>query len=288
MNSMLTYTLQMLETRAPKKIQASGIAVLLAMASPGAFAADFPRAPAPAVAPIQQPAPVVPVWSWTGFYIGVNGGGSIGTDSNSDVFFPTGPGVNPPAVLSNDRHALLGGLVGGQIGYNWQVAPTWLFGVEGDGQWTNQRDTLTFTGQNIGGPGTSISYADGERIRSIATARARFGWIRDSFLWYVTGGGAWADINSDYTLTSTIPRTFPSPTIASFSTTKSGWTIGGGVETHLGGNWTGKLEYLFVDLGSVDHTFTSPVTAAGTFALFDATHSVRDHIIRVGLNYKFW
>jgi outer membrane immunogenic protein len=241
--------------------------------------------------PIQNPVSVVPVWSWTGFYIGVNGGGSIDTDSNNATLFLAGPGVNRPLLLWDDRHALPGGLFGGQIGYNWQLAPNWLFGVEADGQWTNQRNTFTFTGQNVNGDGggLTVSATDEERIRSLATVRARFGWIRDSFLWYVTVGGAWADIKSDYTLTSTIPAmTFPSPVIASFSTTKSGWTIGRGVETHLGGNWTAKLEYLFVDLGSVEYTFTSPATAAGTFAVFDATHSVRDHIIRVGVNYKFW
>jgi hypothetical protein len=103
--------------------------------------------------------------------------------------------------------------------------------------------------------------------------------------WYVTAGGAWADIKDDYTITSTLPAlTFPSPTGANFSTTKSGWTIGGGVETHLGGNWTVKL--VFVDLGILSHRFTTPVTAAGTFGIFDSTHSVQDHIIRVGARAK--
>jgi outer membrane immunogenic protein len=280
MNSVLTYTLQMRETHAPKKIRASAIAVHLAMVSSSAPPADLPRAP------IQQLAPIAPAWSWTGFYIGINGGGGIGTDSNSDVLFPALP--NPPSAPSDGRRALPGGLVGGQIGYNWQLNPNWLFGVEADGQWTSQRVASNVAAQNVNGVGNSVSYTDDERIRSMATARGRFGWIRDSFLWYVTGGGAWADVKNDYTLISTFPAmTFPSPTVASFSTTKSGWTIGGGVETHLGGNWTAKLEYLFVDFGSLHHTFTS-LPAPPTFALFDATHGVQDHIIRAGVNYKFW
>jgi outer membrane immunogenic protein len=289
MNPVLTHMRHMRPIRAMKGIRATGIAVLLALASPGAFAADFARLPV--AAPIPQPVPVVPVWSWTGFYIGFNAGGSIGVDSTgsalssppTSALFP-----NNPYLFSNVTRALPGGLVGGQIGYNWQFAPNWLFGVEGDGQWTGQRNTSSVTGQNISFAVFTSSYSDEERINSIATARARFGWIRDSFLWYVTGGGAWADVKDNYAISSTLPAlTFP-PTAASFSTTKSGWTIGGGVETHLGGNWTAKLEYLYVDLGSVNNTFASPVTAAGTLGIFESTHSIQDHIIRIGVNYKFW
>jgi outer membrane immunogenic protein len=290
MNSMLTHMLHMRRTRAMKRIHASGIAVLLATASSGAFAADLTRLPA--VAPMQQPTPVVPVWTWTGFYLGFNVGGNIGVDSGTSALSspPTSAEFpNNPFLFSNVRRAFPGGIAGGQIGYNWQVAPSWVFGIEGDWQWSGDRSTSSVTGQNISLAVFTSSYSDEERINSIATARARFGWTRDSFLWYVTGGGAWADIKNDYTITSTLPAlTFPSPSGANFSTTKSGWTVGGGVETHLGGNWTAKLEYLFVDLGTVDHTFTTPVTAAGTFGIFDSTHSVQDHIIRIGVNYKFW
>jgi opacity protein-like surface antigen len=60
-----------------------------------------------------------------------------------------------------------------------------------------------------------------------------------------------------------------------FSTTKSGWTVGPGAEIRLGGNWTAKLEYLFVNLGSVNHIFTTSRTAAGTFAVFDSSHNIQ-------------
>jgi outer membrane immunogenic protein len=290
MNSVLTYTLYMMRIGPTHRILASGIAAFLAVGSlEEAFAADLARAPA-AAAPVPTPVPVVPVYNWTGFYIGFNAGGSIGSDSNSNAIsvFPTVV-INNPVVSSDGRRALPGGIAGGQIGYNWQLGPSWVFGVEGDWQWSGQRNTSNLIGQDFGPPMITASYSDEEKINSIATARARFGWARDSFLWYVTGGGAWAGMKDDYTLTSSVPPvTFPSPTGINFSTTKSGWTIGGGVETHLGGNWTAKVEYLFVDLGSVANTFTAPLTTVGTSVVFNSSHSVQDHIIRIGVNYKFW
>jgi outer membrane immunogenic protein len=287
MNSVLTYALYMMRFGLTNRILASGIAAFLAAGSLEASAADLVRAPA-AVAPV--PTPVVPVYNWTGFYIGFNAGGSIGSDANStavSVFPPTA--INNPVVSSDVRRALPGGIAGGQIGYNWQLGPSWVFGVEGDWQWSSQRNTSNFTGQDFGSLLITGSYAEEEKINSIATARARFGWARDGFLWYVTGGGAWAELKDDYTLTSSLPAAiFPSPIGINLSATKSGWTIGGGVETHLGGNWTAKVEYLFVDLGSVSHTFTIPVAPVSTLVAFDTTHSVQDHIIRIGVNYKLW
>jgi outer membrane immunogenic protein len=192
------------------------------------------------------------------------------------------------------------------IGYNWRLAPSWVLGVEADWQFSRERSTssvagntlravtTTTTGEDDGGSRTTATitqiangYADDERINSIGTARVRFGWVQDSFLLYLTGGAAWAEIKDNYTLTSSLP-VFPSPTVVNFSTTKSGWTIGPGAEFRLVGNWTAKLEYLFVDLGSVNHIFTTSRTAAGTFAVFDSSHNIQDHIVRIGLNYKLW
>jgi outer membrane immunogenic protein len=237
------------------------------------------------------PPPMVPLWSWTGFYLGVNGGGSIGVDNNAAALsgFPAAPGFVNPFLTSTTQRALPGGLIGGTLGWNWQSG-AWVWGVEGDWDWSGEKNTSTVTAANIGGvPGVGVSYTDQEKINSIGTARARLGWAHEGFLWYVTGGGAWAQIDNNYTLTSTFPATtFPSPSGASFSTTKGGWTIGGGVETHLAGGWTAKAEYLYADFGTVNQTFATPTTAAGTFSTFTSSHGLTDHIIRLGLNYKFW
>jgi outer membrane immunogenic protein len=134
-------------------------------------------------------------------------------------------------------------------------------------------------------PGTvfSTSFSNEERIRDIATARARLGWTYNCWLWYVTAGGAWAKIDSDYNRFSPFTAL---PLSASFSTTRSGWTVGGGVETQFAGNWSAKLEYLYVDLG----TLTNSVTVNPFDRVFvTATESTKIHenIVRVGLNYRF-
>ena len=163
---------------------------------------------------------------------------------------------------------------GGQIGYNYQFAPHWVVGVEGDFQGATQSDSSCVG--RCGGTGEAASFAvtDTQKLKWLATARARLGYTGSPFLWYVTGGAAWGRVHND--LVVSLPS-FPGS--ADFN--QSGWAIGGGVETHLGGNWTGKLEYLYVNLGSL----TDIVTVADQTW---ASHSdIRDHIVRVGVNYKF-
>src|SRR5262249_33313164 len=152
------------------------------------------------------------------------------------------------------------------------------------------------------------------------TWRARLGWAHDCYLWYVTAGVAWAKVESNYVLTSTpgisavavggsagmwgLPG---GAAAANFSTTKTGWVIGGGVETDIGAlfgfgghNWSMKLEYLYVDLGTVNNSIgtnlvpqlvqitTSPGlgTATGTTNFYSQNH-IYEQIIRVGINYRF-
>ncbi|HEY6257243.1 MAG TPA: outer membrane beta-barrel protein [Xanthobacteraceae bacterium] len=106
------------------------------------------------------------------------------------------------------------------------------------------------------------------------------GWTNGPALFYATGGLAYGQVNTDLSFTEAA-----SSGAASFGSTKSGWTIGGGGEIKLAGNWTAKLEYLYLDLGTV--TGASPVTS-GIFVGETDTFSsaIRDHIARVGLNYK--
>jgi outer membrane immunogenic protein len=260
---------------------------LVAFATVGsAGAADLP-----VKAPV-APALICPTCNWTGFYFGVNAGGSIGVDTNAAGLsgFPTGagfPATGNPFLSSTDKRALPGFLGGAQAGYNWQTGNV-VLGVEADWQFTDERSTLNVTGQNLAATLFTNSYSTEEHIKSIGTARARLGWAHDGFLWYVTGGAAWARIDNNTTLTSSLPAvTFASPVSVSFTTDKGGWTVGGGVETCLWNNWSAKLEYLYVDLGTINNTFTTPTTAAGTFAVFTSSDKLQDHIIRVGLNYRF-
>jgi len=115
----------------------------------------------------------------------------------------------------------------------------------------------------------------------LGTARLRVGYTpADRWLVYATGGAAFGEINTDATVA--VPG---ASTTSSFSQDQVGWAAGAGVEAALGGGWTGKVEYLHVDLGSFSYTYTSLTTFPfrGTFS---ATSHVTDDIVRVGLNYR--
>ena len=228
----------------------------------------------PAVAfalPVKAPAPV---WTWTGFYVGINGGYSAGSDPFTQAL--SAGGVARASTYTNANVASQGGLFGGQAGYNWQNGK-FVFGIEGDGQWSGQNGTscglVCAPGANANAY-TTIS----QNLDWFATARGRLGWANEGYLFYVTGGGAFGGINE----TDSLPAV---PASASFSHTLSGWTAGGGIEARLWGNWTAKIEYLHVDLGSTTNAFAYAFAAA-PFAL-STTSAIRDDLVRAGLNYKF-
>jgi outer membrane immunogenic protein len=109
--------------------------------------------------------------------------------------------------------------------------------------------------------------------------RGRIGVLASpTWLLYVTGGLAYGEIRSNETLTVGALATS-----TSFDNTRAGWTIGGGVEGVVSGNWTVKLEYLYMDFGTINNTFigTAPFTPLNL-----STH-VTDNVVRVGLNYHF-
>ncbi|HTV26604.1 MAG TPA: outer membrane beta-barrel protein [Xanthobacteraceae bacterium] len=231
-----------------------------------AFAADMPLK-APAYTP--PPAP-----TWTGWYIGANIGGSFGTASDSATFAGVPVGGGSPN---------LDGVVGGgQIGYNWQ-ANGWLFGLEADIQGTSEdgsssaSETLAVPGILPGAVTGTLSYS--EKLPWFGTVRGRLGILPSpNWLLYATGGLAYGEVDTNTTLTVGAASVGNN-----FDTTRAGWTVGGGVEGWLSPNWTAKLEYLYVDLGSFSNTFTG----VGTFTPVTLSTHVTDNIVRVGLNYHF-
>jgi outer membrane immunogenic protein len=256
--------------------------------------------------PPSTPGPC-PTCNWTGFYVGANVGGSIGHDRTLDSASLFPPGANSAAVTNPvtnvlHRESPVGWLGGGQAGFNWQTGHL-VLGVEGDLDAVGQRDTFAnhnFIASTIVVAPAVVDISSEQKIKSLATLRARLGWAENCFVWYVTGGGAWGRVQSNYTFQATQlvggGGTFTAgPAAASFSQTKSGWTVGGGVETSLAwfglsNRWSGKVEYLYVDLGSINNGFGVPVTAPtvtpASYA-FSSSSSINDHIIRVGLNYHF-
>ena len=225
-----------------KKLLLAGVGVLvLGIAS--ASAADLPRRQV--VMPAQAPIYVTPVYTWTGFYVGINGGGGWGKSDWSNVFGAA------DAKLS-------GGLIGGTIGYNYQVGQA-VFGVEGDLDWSNIKG------------GTSSGICTGTvcntRNSWLSTARGRIGFAADRFMPYVTGGAAFGDIKAD------------AAGFGSETKTRTGWTVGGGLEAAINGPWTAKIEYLYVDLGK--GSCGAAVCGVPTDVDFKA------HVVRAGLNYRF-
>lgn len=214
-----------------RKISLSAVAVVLMGGS--ALAADLPvKAAAPAYVA------AVPVFTWTGFYLGANAGYGWGSSDFDNGF---------------DLGGQDGGIVGGQIGYNWQWDNV-VFGVEADLQYADLNTGYDFVGG--GSLNTSVDY--------FGTVRARIGYAFDTFLPYVTGGLAYGKNEIDFNYLSGA---------ASASNTHVGYTVGGGAEYAFSQNWSAKVEYLWTDLGSEEYLGRDVDVSFST--------------VRAGINYRF-
>jgi outer membrane immunogenic protein len=258
------------------------LATLLAAVSvTSAAAADLP-------APVYTKAPVVadPGYNWTGFYAGANLGYSWGRSSGTSVF---GNGAGTALFSSSGSSSLNGIVGGGQAGYNWQIG-SWLWGFEADIQGTGEHGSRDFTCPSgvcrtfIGGialPSPAVSASLAQGIDWFGTVRARAGVLATPrLLIYATGGVAYGDVGSSVTLS----------TPNAFSTTSNlfGYAVGAGIEGAIGGRWTAKLEYLYVNLGNASATFTTTSFATGGGFLTSSFNSrVTDNILRAGVNYRF-
>ena len=175
--------------------------------------AGFGRGSCRAAHAVQGAPAYVPQYNWTGFYLGINGGGAWG---NSDW--------NGFAVSNSPS----GGMIGVTAGYNWQgMGSPWVFGLEGDIDWTNIKDNATACG----------ALNCQTKNNWLGTVRGRVGYAFDRFMPYFTGGLAFGDVQANL-------AGFPG-----IEDTNAGWTVGVGIEGVIAGNWTAKVEYLYVDLG---------------------------------------
>jgi outer membrane immunogenic protein len=241
---------------------------IMVFVAQGANAADLPsKAPA-----YVQP---LPAYSWTGFYAGLNIGYGAGRSSLSYSTFSLTP--IPPYVVQSADLSVAGVIGGGQIGYNWQLQSNWLVGLEADLQWANQSGSANFSVPAF----SSYVTTDQVKLDWFGTVRGRVGFITNGTnLWYATGGWAYGktELNSSTSLTGAAGT-------ANFSSNKSGWTLGAGVESQIVGNWTAKLEYLYMKLGSISGTYILIPTNLNIATT--ASADLNDHIVRAGVNYKF-
>jgi outer membrane immunogenic protein len=228
-------------------------AMALSLGTP-VFAADMAvKAP--------PPPPPVPVFSWTGFYIGANIGGAWSNNRWTDTLFLT-------PFNNNNNGVFIGG---GQIGGNYQIGQ-FVIGGEWDFDWAANNNNNT--GIIIPGVGNIVVTNNN---RWITTVAARFGWAIDHWLLYGKAGGGWVG-NNNLTITNLT-------TGASFTCGTGGWLVGAGVEYAFTNNWTVKLEYDYLGLGN--RTFFvpagSPFLAGDTFT----TNNRNVQMVKVGVNYLF-
>ena len=226
-------------------------------------------------------------YNWTGFYVGAHAGYGWG-DPDSHIDWSNSvlaDGPLPPAIPASYSKRMKGFIGGGQIGFNYQ-AGNLVLGVEADISFTGIKGDKAAGGLLNAPFGTPFAYSESQNLRWFGTARGRIGFTpASSWLIYATGGLAFGKVEAETHLTFIDIFGVPSARYdGAKSTTKTGWTLGGGAETALVNNWTAKLEYLYYDLGTVQVLGISNTPAPFTTV---NDHDVRGHIVRVGLNYRF-
>jgi outer membrane immunogenic protein len=209
---------------------------------------------------------------WMGWYAGGNLGGSWGRARSDIDISGFATSIAPSDSVSPD-----GVLGGGQIGYNWQLDPNWLIGFEADVQASGEKasgtrfDTVDFEG-------VTTNYET--KIEWFGTVRGRLGYVFDrDVLLYATGGLAYGRVSISGSSSTT-----PVIGTSAFANANvnSGWTAGGGVEgVAWDPRWTWKVEYLYVDLGTLDAAVAAGLTTTRITTTFT------DHVVRAGLNFHF-
>lgn len=218
-----------------------------------AGAADLPRA-----MPVKAPLMAAPVYDWAGFYGGFYYGSAVGQSEAHG---------SPASLYGGVAEINKAGFTGGvTAGYNWQMGPAWLVGLETDLGYLGLKRSY----RDFFDPGIELVV----KPSWYATVRARVGHVTGPSLLYVTGGAAFVGVEQSfgYPVTS-----FPT----SHSGTETGWTAGGGIETKLSRNWSTKTEYLYIDAGRRSF-IGAPYNVLDT-----VTFDNRVHVIKTGFNYKF-
>jgi len=234
---------------------------------------------APAIAadlPVKAPVvPLAPVFSWSGCYVGADIGGAW---SRQDVSVTTVNVDQAPVGATLNGNNVIGGLY---AGCNWQFAPLWVLGFEGDFSWTQINDSAT--APNLLANGTPVGVggvAWSRNLDKLASLRGRFGFtVTPTFLLFATGGVAWT--RSDFAAVDSLDNT---ATSVSFTDTKTGWVAGAGIDwAPWSNNWIVRLEYLHYQFDGVSATaFFNPAQSA-TFHWGDLSVDS----VRAGVAYKF-
>ncbi len=230
-----------------KKILLATVALVALGATVPALAADMAAHPYTKAPPI-----AAPIYNWTGFYIGGHVGGAFGND---DTF-------NGLVVNGNNDARFLGGIHGGA---DYQFAPNWVLGVEGQYSW-------------LGDSNRSAAFPTGHVFnydqRGIGSITGRLGYTWGPGLIYVKGGYAYSD-NRETLLLAGVPQAFTLD-----KNHRDGWTVGAGLEYMFAPNWSAKAEYQYYDFGNA--AFVTPVALAPF-----GSYRNDEHTVKLGINYRF-
>jgi outer membrane immunogenic protein len=221
-----------------------------------AFAADLPYRGPP---PVYAPPP--PIFTWTGIYIG----GQVGYAWGSDPIDEVDTVFDHNAFFNDKPNGVIGGA---HLGYNLQIAQ-WVAGLEGSVDGTSLHGTRTSAGPLV------VTMSTRPDVQG--SIRGRVGVAFDRVLIYGTGGAAFSGITNNYSLG------FPFFLSESDTKTRTGWTVGGGLEYAVTNNWSIRAEYRYSDFGrSPDFPFSSI-----TFGNVSFTHHLTESQVQAGFSYKF-
>src|SRR5215831_12844201 len=247
--------------------KAIGLAGATLLFAGPALAADLAK-------PVYKAPPLAPVFSWTGWYIGGNAGYGWGENTDPTTNFTPNflPNLKPKGFIG-----------GGQIGYDWQVNPSWVVGLVADFQGADIKDSgaITERGTVAGFPAT-LTEGLSEKLDFLGTGRVRLGYAAGNWLFYGSGGFAYGDVRSTLDIIETVTIRGVNRTAfasGSHTETRGGWAAGGGINYAWTPNWIVGVDYLHYDLGH-----TSVTTSVGDFAV---SQKVGGDIVRGVINYKF-
>ena len=254
----------------------AGVGLLTVAAAIPALAADIP------VRAVYSAPPVL--FSWTGFYGGLNAGGGWGSKGVAVL-----PQTDPTLGLIGSPSTTLelsDGLVGGQVGFNYQTGD-WVLGLEADAAWARLTGSnpCLFTSSTLGVLITTCTAS--ARVDAVGALAGRLGISVDRVLVYVKSGGAWT--RDRYSLVATarsavLPPATPAvlPPTGTGSESRWGWTVGAGVEYAFAGPWSAKVEYDYMNSGS-----RSVAWAIINATPIQAKIVQEEHVLKAGLNYRF-
>ncbi|MGO9115037.1 MAG: outer membrane protein [Thermoguttaceae bacterium] len=251
----------------------------IALTGPAAWAADLPMSPPP---------PSVPVFSWTGLYLGFQAGFAWGNSNLNFTGFDSSAGIPVNNSVINSHNGAIGGA---HLGYNYQINQ-WVIGVEGSVDLTSSLYIASFP---VAFGGSSLSASTASNVQG--SIRGRIGYAFDRAIIYATGGVTFVNYTTSYELIGNYSGNaginggnlvFGSNYFTNFPV---GWTVGGGVEYAIDDYWSVRGEYRYTSFGTVSNAFIDGGALASTPGLIgsslNANRRLNQNQVEAGFSYKF-